>query len=398
MYILRVFIFLLFSFIYLYSLEFENIEFESLDENNAVLKAEKKDKFYEYVLKYKFGKYGYTDDEPYITDIFDKENEDKQDITFTNNLYLYDNIWVDLNVDYHDSLEKNKSDSGVSYSENKIIQQQSFAKLYFKPNSIITTNLTFENKNEDSDFDINNNTYNNFTLNKESKLSFDIGVDLDLIDIYTKFYQANNNFNKFYKDMNSDYIENTNNLTRGVELTFKKDFGKSLSVSTTLFRENNGYDYLYKESSSNTRKRIGSLSQGLKLSIEKSLLDHLKLITSARISDNEITDSNKKELIGKRSKYKAGKQLDVSLEYEVKEMKLFSKFTHLSSRYADEENTNMLDAYTIGSVGSTFYTKINNEDVKVDFNINNVFDKEYYVDSDTKGDSRSYFFNMIMRF
>ncbi|RXJ85993.1 TonB-dependent receptor, partial [Arcobacter sp. CECT 8985] len=210
--------------------------------------------------------------------------------------------------------------------------------------------------------------------------------------------QLNSDYNKFYKDIDSDYMKNKDNITRGIELTFEKDFFESYLISTTFFIANNDYDYIYKKHTSNKKHRINSLSKGLNFSIDKSISDNFKVVTAAKISQNKIKDSNEKYLIGNNVKNKANTQLALNLEYKINKIKLFSRFTHMSSRYANDKNSKKLDPYTIGTIGSSFYTKVKNRDIKFDFNIKNIFNKKYYIDSDTQGDLRNYFFNMIMSF
>ncbi|AXX91536.1 hypothetical protein CPU12_11735 [Malaciobacter molluscorum LMG 25693] len=398
MYILKLFVFLLFSYIYSYCGQLDFIKFENTDKNNAILKAEKKNKLYEYVIKYKFEKFGYTNQDNPNTNFFDTSNEDKQSVIFTNSIYLNDNIWIDLNINYENSLQKKVDGSLGLLSQNRVYKQQSLVKLYFKPNSILTTNLIFEGINKDSDIDINTNRYRNNILNDEKEISFNTYLDLDFIDIYTKFYQTHSNYNKLYKDIDSDYNKNKNNLTRGIELTFEKNFFNSYLISTTFFASTNEYDYLYEKTNSNKKHRIDSLSKGVEFFIEKNFYDNLILSTTARFSSDEIKNSSKKDLIGNRVENKANNQYDIDLEYRLKKFKFFSKLTHISSRYANEKNSEKLNAYTIATLGSSFYTKLKNSNLKFDFNIRNIFNKKYFIDSDTQGENRNYFLNMIMKF
>ncbi|RXJ92768.1 hypothetical protein CRV00_12670 [Malaciobacter molluscorum] len=398
MYILKLFVFLLFSYIYSYCGQLDFIKFENTDKNNAILKAEKKNKLYEYVIKYKFEKFGYTNQDNPNTNFFDTSNEDKQSVIFTNSIYLNDNIWIDLNINYENSLQKKVDGSLGLLSQNRVYKQQSLVKLYFKPNSILTTNLIFKGINKDSDIDINTNRYRNNILNDEKEISFNTYLDLDFIDIYTKFYQTHSNYNKLYKDIDSDYNKNKNNLTRGIELTFEKNFFNSYLISTTFFASTNEYDYLYEKTNSNKKHRIDSLSKGVEFFIEKNFYDNLILSTTARFSSDEIKNSSKKDLIGNRVENKANNQYDIDLEYRLKKFKFFSKLTHISSRYANEKNSEKLNAYTIATLGSSFYTKLKNSNLKFDFNIRNIFNKKYFIDSDTQGENRNYFLNMIMKF
>lgn len=396
--LMKLFIFIILFNVYSYCIQFDYIKFENTDKNNAILKAEKKNKLYEYVIKYKFEKYGYANDESVNTYLYDTNNEDKQSVIFTNSVYINDNVWLDLNFNYEDSIKKSvDGDVGV-LSEDKINQQHSLVKLYFKPNSIFTTNITFEGINKDSNLDINAARYKNLILNDKKEISFNTYLNLDFLDIYTKVYQINSNYNKYYKDIDSDYNKDKDNLTRGIEITFKKDFFDSYLFSTTFFRAKNNYDYIYTKRDSFSKEEIDSISQGVKFSLDKSFYDNLKLATTARFSHDKIRDSDKKYLIGNTVKNRANKQLDVNLEYKIKRVKLFSKFTHMASRYADEKNSEKLGAYTIGTIGSSFYTKLKNGDIKFDFNIRNIFNKKYFIDSDTQGEARSYFLNMIMKF
>lgn len=405
MYVIKLFIFLQFLYVYSYGIQFDYIKLENIDKNNALLKVEKKNKLYEYVIKYKLEKNGYLNDNKlntnfYDTNFYDLNNEDKQSVTFANSLYINDNIWLDLNFNYEDSLKKSIDNSIGLFSENKIYKQQSLAKLYFKHNSIMTSKLSFEsiNSNLNSNINIDTNGYRNLILKDKNKVSFDTKLGFDSIDVYTKIYQINDNYNKFYKDIDSDYIKNKNNISRGIELTFEKDFFESYLISSTLFRENNYYDYIYRKSDSNKKEKIDSESQGIKISIIKSFYDNLKLAMLAIISHNKIKNSNRKDLIGNKLKDKAEKQLNMNLEYKIKKIKLFSRLTHMSSRYANENNSKKLDVYTIASIGSSYYTKVKDKDIKFNFDIKNIFNKKYFIDSDTHGESRSYFFNMIMKF
>ncbi|PHO14413.1 hypothetical protein, partial [Malaciobacter marinus] len=105
MYVIKLFIFLQFLYVYSYGIQFDYIKLENIDKNNALLKVEKKNKLYEYVIEYKLEKNGYLNDNKlntnfYDTSFYDLNNEDKQSVTFANSLYINDNIWLDLNFNY----------------------------------------------------------------------------------------------------------------------------------------------------------------------------------------------------------------------------------------------------------------------------------------------------------
>ncbi|RXJ86831.1 hypothetical protein, partial [Arcobacter sp. CECT 8985] len=189
MYLLKLIILILFFSIYSYSDEqFHYLKFENTDKDNAILKVEKKNKLYEYVIKYKFEKHGYINDNDANINFYDRNNEDKQSLIFANSIYINDNIWMDFNFNYENSLKKSIDDSMGLLSENKIYEKQSLVKFYFKPNSILTTNLSFESKNRNSDLDLNTSRYKNIILDDTNKISFNTHLRLDFIDIYTKVY------------------------------------------------------------------------------------------------------------------------------------------------------------------------------------------------------------------
>ncbi len=332
--------------------KFKNNDFKwiNLDDENAEFKIEKKQESFNYALKSKLGKYGYEDSDftdSYITTLY---NEDLYRLLFSSSFYLDDDVWLNFNTNYKDSSTSTITSIGGLAYEKKSIKQESNVKLFYKPNSILVTNLSFENINKTIDYDKFLNK--NLEDSNSNKLSLNVNTKFDSFTLNSSFFQI-------IKDNNYSYRSTV--------------FDDYLTTSQELYK-------------------------GIELSLSKQLSEDLKVTTSGKLTSVETLDSNLSNLIGKTPTNTPNKELNMKVEYLFKDIKLISKVTHVGSRYSDNLNNDKLDSYTIESVGAIFFTQINNEDVKIDFNVKNLLNKDYYLYSDTKGDSRNYMINLSMEF
>ncbi len=322
----------------------------NLDNENAEFKMEKKQESFNYAIKSKLGKYGYEDldfTDSYETTLY---NEDFYKFIFSSNIYLYDDIWINIDINYKDSLRNMLDTTGNLAYKKKSIKQDSVLKLFYKPNSIITSNLSFENVNNSLDYD--KFTYKSYNNSNNNKLSLNLNTKFDFITINSSFFQIIKENNYSYRTTDSDdYLKTTQELYRGIEL-----------------------------------------------SLSKELFDDFKVTTSGKVTDVVISDSNVSTLVGKTPTYVPKKELNLKAEYLFKDIKFASKVTHVGDRYSDSLNNEKLKSYTIESVGATFFTQLNKEDVKIELNIKNILNKQYYIYSDTQGDARNYMMNISMKF
>lgn len=327
-----------------------NFKLVNLDDENAEFKMVKKDEKFDYTLKYKLGKSGYEDNDylNYSTENF--YNEDSYNLIFSSSIYLYDYMWLNFDMNYKDSLRSiMETSGGVAYLK-KSTKEESSVGLYFKPNSIIISSISFENLNTNIDYDKFINQSFKHTNNK--KLKFSITSDLDFVNLDTSVYQIFKDNRYLSRNEDSDdYFQNTQELYRGLEIALSKEITKDL-----------------------------------------------KLTTSAKFSNIEILNSNIEDYEGNVPLYTPQKEFDLKTEYLYKDIKFISKVTYVGSRYIDNINSEKLGSYTIGSLGASFYTKFIDEDAKIDMSIKNILNKDYYIYSDTKGDSTSFMMNMSMPF
>jgi hypothetical protein len=328
----------------------DDFKWINLDDKNAEFKIEKKQETFNYAINSKLGKYGYEDLD--YTDNYDTTlyNEDFYKFILSSNVYLYDDVWLNIDINYKDSLKNILDTTGNLAYKKKSIKQESIVKLYYKPNSIITSNLSFENINNSLDYD--KFSYKSYNNSNNNKLSFNVNTKFDFVVINSSFFQIIKDNNYLYRTTDSDdYLQSTQELYRGIEL-----------------------------------------------SLSKELLDDLKITTSAKVTNVVISDSNLSNLVGKTPTYVPNKELNLKVEYLFEDVKFSSKVTHVGDRYSDSLNSDKVNSYTIESVGATFFTQLDNEDVKIELNIKNVLNKDYYIYSDTKGDARNYLMNISMRF
>lgn len=332
--------------------KFKNNDFKwtNLDDENAEFKIEKKQESFNYALKSKLGKYGYEDSDftdSYVTTLY---NEDLYKLLFSSSFYLDNNIWLNFNTNYKDSSTSTINSIGGLANKKKSVKEEAIVKLFYKPNSILTTNLSFENINKTIDYD--KFTNKDLENSNSNKLSFNVNTKFDFLTLNSSFFQITKDNNYSYNSTN---------------------FDDNLTTSQELYR-------------------------GIELSLSKELSEDLKLTTSGKLTTVETLDSNLSDFIGKTPSYTPNKELNMKAEYLFKDIKLISKVTHVGSRYSDDLNSDKLNSYTIESVGAIFFAQINNQDVKIDFNVKNVLNKDYYLYSDTKGDSRNYMINLSMEF
>ncbi len=326
-----------------------NLKLSNIDEENAEFKVEKKEESFDYAIRYKLSKHGYEDsflDYP----VSDSYNEDLYSFLFSSRIYLDERLWLNLNMNHTDSSRNIVDNKGGLAYKKRSLKEKSTIKLYYKPNSIITSNLSFENINNNIDYDkFTNQTYKSAN---NKKLSFNLRTDFDFFTIDSSFYQIVKDNNYISKKENSDdYLKTSEEIYRGIEL-----------------------------------------------SISKELLEELKVTATGKLANMEIINSNLENLIGKEPAHIPKEEIDLKIEYLYKDVKFVSKVNHVSSRFNDSLNSDKLDSYTLASVGASFFTKLNDEDVKVDLNIRNILNKDYFLYSGKNGDSTNYFVNFTMRF
>lgn len=326
-----------------------NLKLSNIDEENAEFKVEKKEESFDYAIRYKLSKHGYEDtflDYP----ISDSYNEDLYSFLFSSRIYIYDKLWLNINMNHTDSSRNIIDNTGSLAYKKRSLKEKSTVKLYYKPNSIITSSISFENINNNTDYDkFTNQTYKSAN---NKKLSFNLSTEFDFFTFNSSFYQIIKDNNYIIKSENSDdYLKTNEEIYRGIEL-----------------------------------------------SISKEPLEDLTLTLSGKLTNMEILNSNLENLIGNEPAYFPKKQTDFKIEYLYKGIKFASKINHVSSRYSDNLNNEKLDSYTLASLEATFFTKINDEDVKVDLNVRNILNKDYYLYSGKNGDATNYYINFSINF
>ena len=326
-----------------------NLKLSNIDKENAEFKVEKKEESFDYAIKYKLSKYGYEDsflDDP-VDDFY---NEDLYNFLFVSRIYFDDKIWLNINMNYIDSSKNIIDNTGNLAYKKRSLKEKSIVKLYYKPNSFITSNISYENINNNIDYDkFTNQTYKSAN---NKKLSFNLTTDFDFFTLDSSFYQIVKDNNYISTNENSDdYLKTSEELYRGIELSISKDIREDLNLKLT-----------------------------------------------AKLANMEILDSNLENTIGKEPAYLPNEEVDLKIEYLYKDIKFISKINHVSSRFSDSLNDDKLDSYTLASLGASFFTKLNDENVKVDLNVRNILNKDYYLYSGKSGESTNYFVNLTMKF
>lgn len=320
-----------------------------VNDENAELKIEKKQEEFNYAIKSKIGQYEYEDLDFTDSYIVSLNNEELYRVIFSSSFTLNDTMWLNFDMNYKDSLKSSFDPlTRVAY-KRKNTKQESIMKLYYQPNSVITTHISLEN--------VSNTTENDQWVSQNlktignNKISLNVNTEFDFIHIKTSLFQIIKSNDIYENSKTNENLEKTQELYRGIELT-----------------------------------------------LSKHIFEDLKLSTSAKVRSVEIQESNIKEYVGNTPSYTPNSEVDVKAEYLFEDIKFTGKMTHIGNRYSDGSNNNTLSSYTIGSVGATFFTQFYDEDVKVDFNIKNIMNRNYDIYSDTKGDSRNYMLNLLMIF
>ena len=372
----------------------ERFKLISLDNEKAVFEMEQKGEFFEYALQYNLGKYGDNEDD-ILSYIY---NENHYGLVLSSCIHLYDNLWITFDIDYNDSFRKNMNSFDRLINENENSQYKSEIRLFFQPNSFTTANIGLENINNNTDGDWSD--YQSFSDNSDRKISFNINTDLSFFKIDAKFYQTDKVYDYFYRDFGDyRYFEESDYVYRGIEAALSKEIFSSLLVELSMFKMNKYYNYKNKNVDLYSYfNSIAEIQKGVMISLSKTIFDRIKLVTTGEVADFKILDSSQSELIGNEPTYSPKKQADVSLEYFLNDIKFISKLTHVGERYSDSYNNSKLDSYTIVSIGATYNTRLNDNDMKIDFNVKNALDNDYLLYSDTKGDPRSYYMNVTMQF
>jgi iron complex outermembrane receptor protein len=171
-----------------------------------------------------------------------------------------------------------------------------------------------------------------------------------------------------------------------------------VNIKTSLFqivKANNIYGISH---SQENLEKTQELYKGIELTLSKQIFEDFKFSTSLKLREVEIKQSNEDDYIGKTPSYIPTNEVDVKAEYMFENIKFTSKMTYIGNRYGDISNNEKLGNYAVGTLGASFFTRFYDEDVKVDFNIKNILNRNYDLTSDTKGDSRNYIMNLSMMF
>lgn len=142
--------------------------------------------------------------------------------------------------------------------------------------------------------------------------------------------------------------------------------------------------------------------KGLEFTMTGKLVEDLTVIGGFTLLDAKVKENKaNSELEGKTPKEVSELFAKLYLEYtpfKRKDISLNTGINYTGSYYSSNDNTEKLPSYTLFNIGARYATQSNKYPLTYRFNINNLTDKEYWVNSNYLGDRRTIHASVTMKF
>ncbi|ACT49663.1 TonB-dependent receptor [Methylovorus glucosotrophus] len=188
-------------------------------------------------------------------------------------------------------------------------------------------------------------------------------------------------------------------VSRQQEFGLKASVGKVL-LTTAIFEIEKAYQYteVIDSSSSVYRQNGRQNHKGIEFGATGKATDRLTVITGLTLMDATV---KKSENAGNVPMNVAQQFAKVYSEYQipgVEGLTLTGGVYYTGKQYADDANTDRLPSYVTADIGARYQTTVSNRPLTLRLNVNNLFDKDYWLNAYYLGTPRSLAFSAQMQF
>ena len=188
-------------------------------------------------------------------------------------------------------------------------------------------------------------------------------------------------------------------VSRQQEFGLKASVGKVL-LTTAIFEIEKAYQYteVIDSSSSVYRQNGRQNHKGIEFGATGKATDRLTVITGLTLMDATV---KKSENAGNVPMNVAQQFAKVYSEYQipgVEGLTLTGGVYYTGKQYADDANTDRLPSFVTADIGARYQTTVSNRPLTLRLNVNNLFDKDYWLNAYYLGTPRSLAFSAQMQF
>ncbi|WP_041361957.1 TonB-dependent receptor [Methylovorus sp. MP688] len=187
-------------------------------------------------------------------------------------------------------------------------------------------------------------------------------------------------------------------VSRQQEFGLKASVGKIL-LTSAIFEIEKAYQYIDVADGISTYRQNGRQNhKGIELGATGKATDRLTLITGLTLMDATV---KKSENAGNVPVNVAQQFAKVYSEYQipgVEGLTLTGGVYYTGKQYADDANKDRLPSYVTADIGARYQTTVSNRPLTLRLNVNNLFDKDYWLNSYYLGTPRSLAFSAQMQF
>jgi len=187
-------------------------------------------------------------------------------------------------------------------------------------------------------------------------------------------------------------------VSRQKELGIKASIGKLL-LTSAVFDIEKAYQYTEETNTSKTYRQDGRQNhKGIEFGATGKLTDEWTVISGLTFIDPTIKKST---LDGKEPLNVAKQFAKVYSEYQVSGIQgltLTGGVYYTGKQYANDVNTDRLPSYVTADIGARYQTAISHRPLTLRVNVNNLFDKDYWLNAYYLGTPRSLAFSAQMHF
>ncbi|ESK40369.1 hypothetical protein P256_00820 [Acinetobacter nectaris CIP 110549] len=213
------------------------------------------------------------------------------------------------------------------------------------------------------------------------------------------------------------YKTQLNNATppeqaKSYEIGFKYELDDRLTANLALYdiKKTNIID---NDTSLNISTAQDARSRGVELDVTGRVTDKLDAIVTYAYTHAKVTDSTNTTAIGKYLPNVAKNTASLSLSYDYGQfangqLRFGASSNYVGNRPGDQSNNFKLPDYTLVNAFISYDTLIGGKDLNLKFNVNNLFDKDYFTSTTgldgaaylnvSRGDAREFALRATMKF
>lgn len=192
--------------------------------------------------------------------------------------------------------------------------------------------------------------------------------------------------------------------SKQIELGVKYNWQEKLSLNAAIFKIDKALAYTQNISDELAEyvQDGRQVHQGLEVTSTGKLTQNMTILGGFTYLQPEIKQQKQQpELEGNLPAMVAKQMYKIYAEYavpEIEHLSLSAGVIYTGKSFADEENTDVLPAYTIVNLGARYAINLQQIPVTLRMNLNNVLNKQYWVNDSTLGDPRTFLFSASFQF